>query len=206
MPGELKSPPREIQNHLSRISGPLLDRIDLHIEVLVVKFREIAGERTGETSAQIRERVIAARQRQHERFKNKPKITCNARMGSRELNKFCDLDEATKELLKNAMAELNLSARAYDRILKVARTIADLAGSEKIVSDHDVRGDSIPLARPTIVGVNPYKADDDLAGADNEDGINVSALGHGSNGDCETRNGRGAKVNCFTATASAGPE
>ncbi len=136
MPGESKSPPREIQNYLSRISGPLLDRIDLHTEVPVVKFREIAGERTGETWAQIRERVIAARQRQHERFKNKPKITCNARMGSRELNKFCDLDEATKELLKNAMAELNLSARAYDRILKVARTIADLAGSEKILSDH----------------------------------------------------------------------
>ena len=96
-----------------------------------VKFREIAGDRTGETSAQIRERVVAARQRQHERFKHKPKITCNARMGTRELKQFCELDEATKELLKNAMADLNLSARAYDRILKVARTIADLAGVGK---------------------------------------------------------------------------
>jgi len=136
MPHESRSSPREIQNYLGRISGPLLDRIDLHVEVPQVKFREIAGDRTGETSAQIRERVVAARQRQHERFKHKPKITCNARMGTRELKQFCELDEATKELLKNAMADLNLSARAYDRILKVARTIADLAGSEKILNDH----------------------------------------------------------------------
>ena len=136
MPGESKSSPREIQNYLGRISGPLLDRIDLHIEVPPVKFREIAGDRTGETSAQIRGRVVAARQRQHARFADKPKITCNARMGTRELKQFCELDEATKELLQNAMADLNLSARAYDRILKVSRTIADLAGSEKISSDH----------------------------------------------------------------------
>ena len=132
----VKSSPREIQNYLGRISGPLLDRIDLHIEVPPVKFREISGDRTGETSAQIRVRVVAARQRQHKRFADKPKITCNARMGTRELKQFCGLDEPTKELLKNAMADLNLSARAYDRILKVARTIADLAGSEKIASDH----------------------------------------------------------------------
>jgi magnesium chelatase family protein len=135
MPGESKSSPREIQNYLGRISGPLLDRIDLHIEVPQVKFREIAGDRTGETSAQIRSRVVAARQRQHARFADKPKITCNARMGSRELKQFCALDEATKEMLQNAMADLNLSARAYDRILKVSRTIADLAGAEKISSD-----------------------------------------------------------------------
>jgi magnesium chelatase family protein len=136
MPGESHSSPREIQRYLGRISGPLLDRIDLHIEVPPVKFREISGDRTGETSAQIRGRVVAARQRQHERFANKPKITCNARMGSKELKAFCELDEATKELLKNAMADLNLSARAYDRILKVGRTIADLAGAENILSEH----------------------------------------------------------------------
>jgi magnesium chelatase family protein len=136
MPGESHSSPREIQKYLGRISGPLLDRIDLHIEVPQVKFREISGDRTGETSAQIRERVVAARKRQHTRFKDRPKITCNARMGPKELKAFCELDEATKELLKNAMADLNLSARAYDRILKVARTIADLAGAEKISSDH----------------------------------------------------------------------
>jgi magnesium chelatase family protein len=135
MPGESRSSPREIQNYLGRISGPLLDRIDLHIEVPPVKFREIAGDRTGETSAQIRGRVVAARRRQHERFADRPKITCNARMGSRELKMFCELDEGTKELLKNAMADLNLSARAYDRILKVSRTIADLRGAETISSD-----------------------------------------------------------------------
>ena len=106
------------------------------MEVPPVKFREITGDRTGETSAQIRARVVAARQRQHERFKHKPRITCNARMGSRELKQFCELDEPTKELLQLAMAGLNLSARAYDRILKVARTIADLAGAEKISGDH----------------------------------------------------------------------
>jgi len=136
MPGESHSSPREIQNYLGRISGPLLDRIDLHVEVPPVKFREMADDRTGEISLQIRERVVAARQRQHERFRHKPKITCNARMSTRELKQFCELDEPIKELLKNAMAGLNLSARAYDRILKVARTIADLAGSEKIQSDH----------------------------------------------------------------------
>src|SRR5207253_5156031 len=89
-----------------------------------------------EKSAQIRERVVAARKRQQERFKDKPKITCNARMGSRELKAYCALTEQIMELLKFAMSDLNLSARAYDRILKVARTIADLAGSDKIISDH----------------------------------------------------------------------
>ena len=136
MPGESRSSPREIQNYLGRVSGPLLDRIDLHIEVPPVKFREITSERTGEASEQIRARVVAARQRQQARFRDKPKITCNARMGSRELKSHCALDEATMELLKFAMTDLNLSARAYDRILKVARTIADLAGAEKIASEH----------------------------------------------------------------------
>jgi magnesium chelatase family protein len=136
MPHESKSSPREIQNYLGRISGPLLDRVDLHVEVPQVKFREISGERTGETSAQIRERVVAARQIQQRRFAHKPKITCNARMGPKELKEFCALDETTKQLLQNAMAEYNLSARAYDRILKVARTVADLAASTGITSDH----------------------------------------------------------------------
>ncbi len=136
MPAESKSTPREIQNYLGRISGPLLDRIDLHIEVPAVKFREITSEQNGESSAQIRERVVAARRVQQERFKQKPKITCNARMGTRELKQYCALDEPTMELLKFAMSDLNLSARAYDRILKVARTIADLASSERITSDH----------------------------------------------------------------------
>jgi magnesium chelatase family protein len=136
MPAESKSTPREIQNYLGRISGPLLDRIDIHVEVPAVKFREITSERPGESSAEIRGRVVAARRVQQERFKDKPRITCNARMGSREIKKYCPLDEATLELLKFAMADMSLSARAYDRILKVARTIADLAGSERILSDH----------------------------------------------------------------------
>jgi magnesium chelatase family protein len=135
MPAESRSSPREIQNYLGRVSGPLLDRVDLHIEVPPVKFREITSESTGEMSSQIRDRVISARKRQQDRFKARPKITCNARMGSRELKAHCALDEATLELLKFAMTDLNLSARAYDRILKVARTIADLAGAEKIAGE-----------------------------------------------------------------------
>ncbi|HEV2693962.1 MAG TPA: YifB family Mg chelatase-like AAA ATPase [Verrucomicrobiae bacterium] len=135
MPGESKSSPREIANYLGRISGPLLDRIDLHIEVPPVKFREMSNAQPGETSAQIRERVIAARKLQTARFAAKKSVTCNARMGPRELKSFCELDEPTRDLLKHAMAEYNLSARAYDRILKVARTIADLRGGENISSD-----------------------------------------------------------------------
>ena len=136
MPGESRSSPREIQNYLGRISGPLLDRIDLHIEVPAVKFHEISAERTGEASAQIRERVVLARRRQHARFNGRRHVTCNARMGARELKQFCAIDEATKALLNHAMNDLNFSARAYDRILKVARTIADLAGSEPLTADH----------------------------------------------------------------------
>jgi len=136
MPHESSSSPREIQNYLGRISGPLLDRIDLHIEVPAVKFRDMSGERTGETSKQIRERVVAARKRQHERFHERKNITCNARMGTKELKLFCTIDDATKELLNHAMTDMNFSARAYDRILKVARTIADLTGAENISADH----------------------------------------------------------------------
>jgi magnesium chelatase family protein len=136
MPGESRCSPREIQNYLGRISGPLLDRIDIHIEVPSVKFREISGERTGEPSAKIRARVIAARQRQQKRFAQKPRVTCNALMGTKELKAFCALDDSTLELLKMAMTETRLSARAYDRILKVARTIADLAESDRISAEH----------------------------------------------------------------------
>jgi magnesium chelatase family protein len=107
----------------------------LHIEVPPVKFREMSDAQPGEASAQIRARVVTARKIQHLRFAGKPKVTCNARMGARELKAFCEVDEATRDLLKHAMTEYNLSARAYDRILKVARTIADLRGAEKISSD-----------------------------------------------------------------------
>jgi magnesium chelatase family protein len=136
MPGESRCSPREIQNYLGRISGPLLDRIDLHVEVPAVQFREITAERTGEPSAHIRQRVVAARRRQQARFARNPRITCNARMGTKELKVHCALESPTLELLKMAMEEMKLSARAYDRILKVARTIADLAGSENLTADH----------------------------------------------------------------------
>src|SRR6185436_6438264 len=104
MPHESKSSPREIQNYLGRISGPLLDRIDLHVEVPAVKFREISSAAPGESSAAIRQRVIAARKRQQKRFEGS-RVTCNARMGTRELKKFCALDETATDLLKFAMTD-----------------------------------------------------------------------------------------------------
>jgi magnesium chelatase family protein len=136
MPAESRSTPREIQNYLGKISGPLLDRIDMHVEVPAVKFREISSERTGESSAKIRERVITARQRQQQRFAGRAQVSCNARMTTRDLKQHCALDAFSLELLKNAMADMRLSARAYDRILKLSRTIADLAGDERIKSEH----------------------------------------------------------------------
>ncbi|MEN9573646.1 MAG: hypothetical protein RL514_1501 [Verrucomicrobiota bacterium] len=135
MPGESKSSPREIASYLGRISGPLLDRIDLHVEVPQVKFRELQAAKPGESSATVRERVIAARRIQQARFTGK-RVSCNARMGSRELKEFCVLDEAATELLRHAMTEMGLSARAHDRILKVSRTIADLGASASITAEH----------------------------------------------------------------------
>jgi magnesium chelatase family protein len=135
MPHESKSSPREIQNYLGRISGPLLDRIDLHVEVPAVKFADLSQAQPGEPSAAVRARVIEARERQQRRFAGR-RITCNARMGTRELREFVALDEATQTMLKHAMTDLNLSARAYDRILKVSRTIADLAGAESVTHEH----------------------------------------------------------------------
>ena len=136
MPAESRSSPRDIQNYLNRISGPLLDRIDIHVEVPQVKFQEMTSGKPGESSAAIRERVVAARQVQQQRFASKPRLTCNARMGSKELKAYCVLDDTARDMLQLAMSDMNLSARAYDRILKVARTIADLAGTENIQSDH----------------------------------------------------------------------
>lgn len=137
MPQESRSSPRQIQCYLGRISGPLLDRIDLHIEVPTVPFRYISSnQEQAESSAEIRKRVIAARQRQIERFKQSPNIRSNARMGSRELKNFCNLNADCLNLLKMAMNELQLSARAYDRIRKVARTIADLDNSDEIQTQH----------------------------------------------------------------------
>lgn len=132
MPSESRSSPRDIQKYLGRISGPLLDRIDIHVEVPEVKFREMTGTQPAESSSSIRNRVLAARQRQLSRLSAKNRARCNARMNVRELRRHCVLNEATLETLRHAMEDLHLSARAYDRILKVSRTIADLAGRDTI--------------------------------------------------------------------------
>ncbi|RRO25099.1 YifB family Mg chelatase-like AAA ATPase [Flavobacteriaceae bacterium 14752] len=130
------SSPAEMQRYLSKISGPLLDRIDIHIEVTPVPFDKLSDERKGESSAEIRERVTKAREKQAERFKDIDYIHYNAQMDVKQIRKFCALDEASKTLLKTAMEKLNLSARAYDRILKVSRTIADLENEENISGAH----------------------------------------------------------------------
>lgn len=128
--------PGVVQKYLSKISGPLLDRIDIHIEVTPVKFDELSERTTNEEKSEvIRERVIKARELQHKRFDKLP-IYNNAQMESNLIRKHCEIDKAGSLLLKNAMNKLNLSARAYDRILKVSRTIADLAGSESIKMEH----------------------------------------------------------------------
>lgn len=129
--------PTMIQKYMSKISGPLMDRIDLHVEVVPVNFEELTSRYIqSENSKTIRERVIKARQIQTERFKEIQGIYCNAQMRSQEIKKYCETDEAGMKILKNAMEKLQLSARAYDRILKVARTIADLDDSEKILAAH----------------------------------------------------------------------
>jgi magnesium chelatase family protein len=128
--------PQQIERYRDRISGPLLDRIDLHVEAPAVSFDELRGTETGEPSAAIRERVIAAREIQRERFGAGGKVRLNARMGSQQLRKCCALDTDSEGLLRMAMESLNLSARAHDRVLKVARTIADLAGAGDIAPEH----------------------------------------------------------------------
>ena len=128
--------PGQVQRYLNKISGPLLDRIDLQIEIVPVPFEEISNTAPGETSAEIRERVIAARKIQEERFNGEEGIHCNAQMTPKLISKYAVLDEASLAMLKTAMSRLNLSARAYDRILKVARTIADLDNSESIQAQH----------------------------------------------------------------------
>jgi magnesium chelatase family protein len=124
-----------IQRYRAKISGPLLDRIDIHVEVPPLKFQELSRDSAAEASAAIQERVSHARTIQQKRFA-RMKIHCNAQMSSRHLKSFCQVDEASKRLLETALDKLGLSARAYTRILKVARTIADLEGAEHIQSPH----------------------------------------------------------------------
>ena len=128
--------PGQVQKYLNKISGPLLDRIDIQIEIVPVPFEKISDRRQAEPSAAIRERVIKARQVQEKRYASHPGIYCNAQMNSRLLATYARPDEKGLALLRNAMNRLNLSARAYDRILKVSRTIADLEGAEQILSSH----------------------------------------------------------------------
>lgn len=132
----MTSSPQEMQRYLSKVSGPLLDRIDIHIEVNPVPFEKLTEETKGEASSEIRIRVTNAREIQSNRFKDFENIHYNAQMNVKQIRKFCKLSDESMSLLKNAMEKLNLSARAYDRILKVARTIADLDTSDNISPTH----------------------------------------------------------------------
>jgi magnesium chelatase family protein len=129
-------PPGMVQKYLNKISGPLLDRIDLHVEVTPVSFTELSSKEKGESSNDIRKRVIESRDIQEKRYIEDEMVHSNAQMSSKQLQKFCNLNKESREMLKMAMEKLNLSARAYDRILKVSRTIADLSNSENIESQH----------------------------------------------------------------------
>ena len=132
----VSSSPAEMQRYLSKISGPLLDRIDIHIEVTPVPFEKLTETRPAESSNEIRKRVTNAREIQSKRFEKIDGIHYNAQMSSKQIRVYCPLDETSLQLLKTAMERLNLSARAYDRILKVSRTIADLEATEIVNSNH----------------------------------------------------------------------
>ena len=133
---ECRCSPAQVERYRSRISGPLLDRIDIHVEAPAVEYRDLSSREPAESSAAIRERVIRAREIQTARFAKGKKTACNAKMRHSQIKEFCELDPTAQEMLRNAMEQLHLSARAYDRILKVARTIADLGESEKIQPEH----------------------------------------------------------------------
>jgi magnesium chelatase family protein len=133
---ECSCPPGSVQKYLNRISGPLLDRIDLHVEVTPSSFNELSGMPNSEPSSVIRQRVITARKIQEERYSDAPDVYCNAMVTSGMLNDYCKIDRVSINLLKTAMTRLNLSARAYDRILKASRTIADLSESANIMPEH----------------------------------------------------------------------
>jgi magnesium chelatase family protein len=133
---ECKCGAGNVQKYLSKISGPLFDRIDIHVEVVPVPFRELSDARPAEKSEIIRSRVTEARQIQEKRFEGMQGIYCNAQMPVKILRKYCQLDDASNLLLKNAMDKLGLSARAFDRILKVSRTIADIDKQPRIKAEH----------------------------------------------------------------------
>lgn len=141
----------KVQQYLSRVSGPLLDRLDLHIDVMPVEFEHISSTEKAESSAAIKARVNAARIIQNERFQGTG-ITCNARITPAKLHEICRLTDKGLSMLKTAFEKLGLSARAYDRILKVSRTIADLDGSEVIGAAHVAEAIPIPQSGPKILG------------------------------------------------------
>ena len=132
----MTSSPQEMQRYLSKVSGPLLDRIDIHIEVTPVPFAKLSEERKGESSIAIRKRVTEAREIQSNRFADLENVHYNAQMSVKQIRAFCKLSDESKTLLKTAMEKLTLSARAYDRILKVSRTIADLTNAKNIAPNH----------------------------------------------------------------------
>ena len=133
---ECRCGPLQVQRYRQRISGPLLDRIDLRIMVPAVEYRDISSTRMEEDSAAIRERVGGARDRKRHHFRSDKRVNCNARMGPRQIRQHCKLDDESQELIRVAMTDLNLSARAYDRILKVSRAIADLQSSAEISAEY----------------------------------------------------------------------
>jgi magnesium chelatase family protein len=133
---ECRCSPAQVQKYRGRISGPLLDRIDIHVDVPAIDIQDLTGPAESESSELVRNRVARARLVQRKRLRSENGVRCNARLPNRLIRKHCQLDSAGLDLIKQAASTLNLSARAYDRILKVARTIADLAGSEGINVDH----------------------------------------------------------------------
>jgi magnesium chelatase family protein len=133
---ECRCGPVQVQRYRQRISGPLLDRIDLHVEVPLIDYRELSSAESGESSATIRDRVERVRARQRERFQSDPSVACNSVMRPRDLKQWCALDAEGNQYLDHAMNEMDFSGRAYDRILKVARTLADLDAAEGIRGDH----------------------------------------------------------------------
>ncbi len=128
--------PGVVQKYINRISGPLFDRIDIHIEVIPVPYKELSDTRPAERSSVIRKRVMDCRKIQEKRYEGTKGVYCNAQMSAKHLRKYCRIDETGHAILKNAMDKLGLSARAFDRILKLSRTIADLDAAEEIGSVH----------------------------------------------------------------------
>ena len=153
-------PPQAVQRYLARVSGPLLDRIDLHVEVPAVRYRDLADQRAGDLSEAIRERVARAREVQRARFAGRPDIHANAQWRRATCASSARVGEGSDALLRTAITRLGLSARAYHRVLKIARTIADLEGG----GDRDrarQRGDPVPLPRPRHRGPSPYTREDE---------------------------------------------